>query len=106
VDQTGVCSHVKTLEGSWLFDFEYDQKVTKNFLVEKGSICINGVSLTAFNVEEGKFRVTIIPHTWEVTNFRYLQKGDRVNLEFDVLGKYIQKLMSEGYLDYLRKKMT
>lgn len=106
VDQTGVCSHIETLEGSWLFDFEYDQKATGNFLVEKGSICINGVSLTAFNVEEGKFRVTIIPHTWEVTNFRYLQKGNRVNLEFDVLGKYIQKLMSEGYLDYLRKKMT
>lgn len=106
VDQTGVCSHIKTLEGSWLFDFEYDQKVTGNFLVEKGSICINGVSLTAFNVEEGKFRVTIIPHTWNVTNFRYLQTGDRVNLEFDVLGKYIQKLMTEGYLDYLRKKMT
>jgi len=106
VDQTGVCSYVETLEGSWLFDFEYDQKATGNFLVEKGSICINGVSLTAFNVEEGKFRVTIIPHTWEVTNFRYLQKGDRVNLEFDVLGKYIQKLMSEGYLDYIRKKMT
>lgn len=104
VDQTGICSHIETLEGSWLFDFEYDQKATGNFLVEKGSICIDGVSLTAFNVEEGKFRVTIIPHTWNVTNFRFIKVGDRVNLEFDVLGKYIQKLLSEGYLDYLKKK--
>lgn len=105
VDQTGVCSHIETLEGSWLFDFEYDQKATGNFLVEKGSICINGVSLTAFNTEEGKFRVTIIPHTWDITNFRYLQVGNRVNLEFDVLGKYIQKLLTDGYLDYIRKKL-
>jgi len=105
VDQTGVCSHIESLEGSWLFDFEYDQKATGNFLVEKGSICINGVSLTAFNAEEGKFRVTIIPHTWNVTNFRYLQVGDRVNLEFDVLGKYIQKLLTDGYLEYIRKKL-
>jgi riboflavin synthase len=105
VDQTGVCTYIETLEGSWLFDFEYDQKATGNFLVEKGSICINGVSLTAFNVEEGKFRVTIIPHTWYVTNFRFIKVGDRVNLEFDVLGKYIQKLLSEGYLDYLKKKL-
>ena len=105
VDQTGVCSQIETREGSWLFDFEYDQKATGNFLVEKGSVCINGVSLTAFNTEEGKFRVTIIPHTWNVTNFRYLQVGDRVNLEFDVLGKYIQKLLSEGYLEYLRMKL-
>ncbi len=74
VDQTGVCIYIETLEGSWLFDFEYDQKSTGNFLVEKGSICINGVSLTAFNVEEGRFRVTIIPHTWNVTNFQ-VHKG-------------------------------
>ncbi len=105
VDQTGKCSQIETLEGSWLFDFEFDQKATGNFLVEKGSICINGVSLTAFNVAEGKFRVTIIPHTWHVTNFKHIQVGDWVNLEFDVLGKYIQKLLSEGYLDYIRKKL-
>ena len=105
VDQTGICTEVRTLEGSWLFDFEYDQKSTGNFLVEKGSICINGVSLTAFNSEEGRFRVTIIPHTWNVTNFQYIKAGDRINLEFDILGKYIQKLMSEGYLDYLKRKL-
>jgi riboflavin synthase len=105
VDQTGVCTGIQTLEGSWLFDFEYDQKSTGNFLVEKGSICINGVSLTAFNSEEGRFRVTIIPHTWNVTNFQYIKTGDRINLEFDILGKYIQKLMSEGYLDYLKSKL-
>jgi len=105
VDQTGICSYIEVLDGSWLFDFEYDFKATGNFLVEKGSVCINGVSLTAFNCEDGKFRVTIIPHTWNVTNFQYIKVGDRVNLEFDVLGKYIQKLFSEGYLDYLKKRL-
>jgi riboflavin synthase len=105
VDQTGICTGIQTLEGSWLFDFVYDQKSTGNFLVEKGSICINGVSLTAFNSEEGRFRVTIIPHTWNVTNFQFIKTGDRINLEFDILGKYIQKLMSEGYLSYLKSKM-
>jgi riboflavin synthase len=105
VDQTGICTAITAMDGSWLFDFEYDQKSTGNFLVEKGSVCINGVSLTAFNTEEGRFRVTIIPHTWNVTNFQFIKTGDRINLEFDILGKYIQKLMSEGYLNYLKSKM-
>jgi len=105
VDQTGICTKIQEVEGSWLFDFEYDFQATGNFLVEKGSICIDGVSLTVFNCKDGRFRVTIIPHTWNVTNFQYLKEGDRVNLEFDVIGKYIQKLFSEGYQDFLKNKL-
>lgn len=106
VDQTGICTDVQEVDGSWLFDFAYDFESTGNFLVEKGSICIDGVSLTAFNCENGKFRVTIIPHTMEVTNFKFLRVGMRVNLEFDVLGKYIQKLFSEGYQEYLKSRLS
>ncbi len=104
VDQVGICEEVKELEGSWLYDFSYDPTVG-NFLVEKGSITINGVSLTVFNVKPGRFRVTIIPHTIEVTNFKNLKAGDRVNLEFDVIGKYIQRLFEMGYDDYLKKRI-
>jgi len=105
VDQTGVCTKVQEVDGSWLFDFEYDFESTGNFLVEKGSVCINGVSLTVFNCKNGSFTVTIIPHTWQVTNFQFLKEGKRVNLEFDVIGKYIQKLFSDGYQDYLKNKL-
>lgn len=104
VDQVGICEEVKELEGSWLYDFSYDPTVG-NFLVEKGSITINGVSLTVFNVQPGRFRVTIIPHTIEVTNFKNLKTGDRVNLEFDVIGKYIQRLFEMGYDDFLKKRI-
>ncbi|MGK7395162.1 MAG: riboflavin synthase [Candidatus Cyclobacteriaceae bacterium M3_2C_046] len=104
VDQTGICTNVKEMEGSWLYDFEYEP-ATGNFLVEKGSVCIDGVSLTVFNTEKGKFRVTIIPHTYEVTVFKHYQVGTRVNLEFDIIGKYIQKLFSMGYIDYLKDKI-
>jgi len=105
VDQTGVCTKVQEVDGSWLFDFEYDFESTGNFLVEKGSVCIDGVSLTVFNCKNGSFTVTIIPHTWQVTNFQFLKEGERVNLEFDVIGKYIQKLFSDGYQDYLKNKL-
>jgi riboflavin synthase len=105
VDQTGICTKVQEVDGSWLFDFEYDFESTGNFLVEKGSVCINGVSLTVFNCKNGSFTVTIIPHTWQVTNFQFLKEGKRVNLEFDVIGKYIQKLFSDGYQDYLKNKL-
>lgn len=105
VDQTGICKKIVDQNGSWLFDFDYDFNSTGNFLVEKGSICIDGVSLTAFNCADGHFTVTIIPHTWEVTNFQFLKEGNRVNLEFDILGKYIQKLFSEGYQEYLKNKL-
>ena len=106
VDQTGVCTNVQEVDGSWLFDFEYDFESTGNFLVEKGSVCIDGVSLTVFNCKNGSFTVTIIPHTWQVTNFQFLKVGKRVNLEFDIIGKYIQKLFSDGYQDYLKSKLT
>ena len=105
VDQTGICTKVQEVDGSWLFDFEYDFESTGNFLVEKGSVCIDGVSLTVFNCKNGSFTVTIIPHTWQVTNFQFLTEGKRVNLEFDVIGKYIQKLFSDGYQDYLKDKL-
>ena len=99
VDQTGTCTDVEEVDGSWLFDFEYDYESTGNILVEKGSICIDGVSLTVFNVKEGSFRVTIIPHTMDVTNFKTYKIGTTVNLEFDVIGKYIKRLFDLGYKD-------
>lgn len=104
VDQTGTCTYVEAVDGSWLFDFEYDYKSTGNILVEKGSICIDGVSLTVFNVKEGSFRVTIIPHTMDVTNFKTYKVGSIVNLEFDVIGKYIKRLFDLGYREAVMKK--
>jgi riboflavin synthase len=104
VDQTGICTYEEEVDGSWLFDFEYDFEETGNFLVEKGSICIDGVSLTVFNVKQGSFRVTIIPHTMEVTNFSTYKVGTIVNLEFDVIGKYIKRLFEMGYQDFIVKK--
>ncbi len=105
VDQTGTCTKVEEMEGSWLYDFVFDP-AAGNFLVEKGSVCINGVSLTVFNtLQPGKFTVTIIPHTYQVTNFKYLKEGSKVNLEFDVIGKYIQRLFDSGYADYLKSKI-
>lgn len=96
VDQTGVCTLVQDMNGSWLYDFRYDVDASDNVTVEKGSICINGVSLTVFNSEPNQFRVTIIPYTYEHTNFRELKAGDTVNLEFDIVGKYIKKMLA-GY---------
>lgn len=93
VDQTGVCTQIQDVDGSWLFDFQYDADGTDNVTVEKGSICINGVSLTVFNSEANRFRVTIIPYTYEHTTFSDLKVGDVVNLEFDVIGKYIRKML-------------
>ncbi len=94
VDQIGTVSKVQEQDGSWLLDFEYDPSIG-NVTVEKGSICINGTSLTCFNSEEGKFRVAIIPYTYEHTNFKQLKKGDKVNLEFDIIGKYVKRLLSK-----------
>lgn len=92
VDQTATCTQVQERDGSWLFDFEYDAS-TGNITVEKGSICINGVSLTVFNSGENTFRVAIIPYTYNFTNFHSLTAGDTVNLEFDILGKYIKRIL-------------
>jgi riboflavin synthase len=92
VDQVAVCTRVEALDGSWLFDFEYDPQ-HGNLTVEKGSICVNGVSLTCFNSRNDGFTVTIIPYTYENTTFKTLKKSDLVNLEFDIVGKYIKKLV-------------
>lgn len=92
VDQVGVCKSVIEENGSWLYKFEYD-KTQKNITIEKGSITVNGVSLTVVDSEINAFKVAIIPYTFENTNFNSIKTGDIVNLEFDVLGKYIQKLI-------------
>lgn len=87
VDATGICTLVKKSAGSGLYAFTFPEAFAE-LIIEKGSVCINGVSLTAFNVKRDEFTVTIIPYTYEHTNFRHLKEGDKVNLEFDVLGKY------------------
>lgn len=92
VDQTAVCVKADAHEGSWFFGFEYDAKL-QNITIEKGSITINGVSLTVVNSGKNTFEVAIIPYTFEHTNFKSIKKGDLVNLEFDVIGKYVTKLM-------------
>ena len=91
VDQTGFCSGIDFRQGSWFFDFEYNQH-QKNITIEKGSICVNGVSLTVVKSNLNKFSVAIIPYTYDHTNFHQIQKGDTVNIEFDMIGKYISKL--------------
>ena len=91
VDQTGFCSGIDFRQGSWFFDFEYNQH-QKNITIEKGSICVNGVSLTVVKSNLNKFSVAIIPYTYDHTNFHQIQKGDSVNIEFDMIGKYISKL--------------
>jgi len=94
VDQIGTVTDIQEEDGSWLFDFEYDPSLG-NVTVEKGSICVNGTSLTCFKSVEGKFRVAIIPYTYEHTVFRYLKIGDQVNLEFDIIGKYVKRLLGK-----------
>jgi riboflavin synthase len=93
VDQMGTVKRVAQLEGSWLYDFEYDPAIG-NVTVEKGSISINGVSLTCFNSAADGFTVTIIPYTFEHTSFHLLNEGDKVNLEFDIIGKYVKRLLN------------
>ena len=93
VDGTGSCIHKENKEGSSEFTFKYDEKFA-SLIIEKGSICVNGVSLTAFNVSQNQFTVAIIPYTFSHTNFRLLKEKDVVNLEFDILGKYVQRMMN------------
>ena len=88
VDATAICREVDEREGSWYFRFSY-QPSPENLLVDKGSVCVNGVSLTVVEPHEDLFSVAIIPYTWEHTNFRDIRPGDVVNLEFDIIGKYI-----------------
>ena len=91
VDNTAICSKIEEVGGSWLFYFELTQIQQKQLIVDKGSICINGVSLTIVECTQEGFYVTIIPYTFEHTNFKNLQVGQKVNLEFDIIGKYIQR---------------
>ncbi len=91
VDQTATCTSVTEENGSWMFTFKYDDSIN-NITIEKGSITVNGVSLTVVNSKNGEFDVAIIPYTFDNTNFGYIKAGTVVNLEFDVIGKYVQKL--------------
>lgn len=95
VDQTGTCSSVETAEGSWYYTFEYDA-AQNNITIEKGSITVNGVSLTVVNSKLNSFSVAIIPYTYEHTNFKTLKAGHKINLEFDVIGKYVARLQGLG----------
>ncbi|RYE28378.1 MAG: riboflavin synthase [Sphingobacteriaceae bacterium] len=92
VDQTAVCTAYRELEGSWEYTFEYDPSAG-NVTVTKGSICINGVSLTVVNSVGNMFSVAIIPYTYEHTNLQQIREGSVVNLEFDIIGKYVARLM-------------
>lgn len=92
VDQTAICKKISDKTGSYVFQFSFEPS-KNSLLVEKGSVCVNGVSLTCFQVEKNSFEVAIIPYTWENTTFRDLKVGDSVNLEFDIIGKYVQSLV-------------
>jgi len=93
VDQTGICQSVEEAGGSWYFTFEYDATLS-NITIEKGSITVNGVSLTVVNSKADAFSVAIIPYTYEHTNFKNIKPGSVINLEFDVIGKYVARLQA------------
>ena len=98
VDQTAVCESVREADGSWYFKFKYDlnkEMAQKGYLtVDKGSVTVNGVSLTVVNPTDNTFEVAIIPYTYEYTNFHQIKKGTFVNLEFDIIGKYISRILA------------
>lgn len=98
VDQTGTCTNIKEENGSWFFTFNYDSKLN-NITIEKGSITINGTSLTVVNSGKDSFSVAIIPYTYNHTNFNTFKEGTIVNLEFDVLGKYVTKLVGMNLIN-------
>jgi riboflavin synthase len=91
VDQTATCTAIEEANGSWYFTFEYDPSL-ENITIEKGSITINGTSLTVVNSKLNSFSVAIIPYTYENTNFHNFKEGTKVNLEFDVVGKYVKRI--------------
>jgi riboflavin synthase len=93
VDLTAICIDVKEAEGSWYYTFEFDPKNEEHITVEKGSASVNGVSLTVVNSKKNSFQVAIIPFTYEVTNFHTFKPGTMVNLEFDIIGKYIARIL-------------
>lgn len=92
VDQTAICTSVENANGSWYYTFEHDSSSNNNITIEKGSITVNGVSLTVVNSKANEFSVAIIPYTYEHTNFKNFTVGTKVNLEFDVIGKYVARL--------------
>ncbi|MDH5603955.1 MAG: riboflavin synthase [Cyclobacteriaceae bacterium] len=93
VDMVGRVKEIKGMAGSWLFTITFEE--TSHVVVEKGSITVNGISLTCFDVSEKGFSIAIIPYTWEHTNLQHLKPGDLVNLEFDVIGKYVARLLGK-----------
>lgn len=93
VDGIAKCAAIEEQEGSWQYLFEYD-KAFQQLIVEKGSICLNGISLTVFDLVENKFKVAIIPYTYEHTNIHLLQVGTAVNIEFDIIGKYVARMQT------------
>ena len=96
VDQTAICQEIKEQNGSWVFTFTYDSSLN-NITIEKGSVTVNGVSLTVVNSRANTFSVAIIPYTYAHTNFNTFEKNTMVNLEFDVIGKYVKRI-TQGYL--------
>jgi riboflavin synthase len=90
VDTVAICTHIEEMDGSWKFTFSFPEKFNA-LMIEKGSVSVNGISLTAFEVGNNSFSVAIIPFTWEHTNLNQLQTGQQVNIEFDMIGKYIQR---------------
>jgi len=95
VDQTAECTDVREADGSWYFRFEYDPSQEDYITVEKGSISINGVSMTVVNSKDNSFEVAVIPYTYNMTNFHQMKPGTIVNLEFDVIGKYVAKIVKQ-----------
>jgi len=93
VDTTAVCTERRDLNGSWEYRFEFPKKFA-HLVIEKGSICLNGISLTIFNVKKSRFDVAIIPYTFEHTNIQSIQPGSLVNIEFDLIGKYVSRISS------------
>ena len=97
VDQTATCTKVEEADGSWYFTFEYEPLKEDYITVEKGSITVNGVSLTVVNSQDKSFQVAIIPYTYNETNFHQIKPGTTVNLEFDIIGKYIAKIIAQQF---------
>jgi riboflavin synthase len=95
VDQTAECTKVEEADGSWYYTFKYTPLQSDYITVEKGSVCVNGVSLTVVNSKDNSFQVAIIPYTYENTNFHQIKPGTIVNLEFDIIGKYIAKIIKQ-----------
>jgi riboflavin synthase len=104
VDQTAICTAVSEAAGSWYYTFAYEPARDDYMTVEKGSVCVNGVSLTVVNSKDKSFQVAIIPYTYEHTNFHEFKAGTTVNLEFDIIGKYIAKIVRQMNGDRLPRR--